>query len=204
MKDSIQRNGQNETSETPDSLIRKWIVVLAETFQFELPESNPGVPSLADAWVLALSDRTAQQLNAAFQKLLKSWKPDFGKKFPCPADLIGLISKVESTATGEAADKAWQRILEIRRVHWNPDIPGPFDRALAGLSERVRQAARAAGVWRDFTAEEYESGALHTWAKKRFIESFTAWGELQQDQFLLPDGEVKNLLTEFAKTKALP
>src|SRR6266850_8462161 len=203
MENLIPKNGQKETSETPDSLIRKWLVVLAETFQFELPESNPGVPSLADAWVLSLSDRTVQQLNAAFQKLLKNWKPDFGRKFPCPADLVSLTSKVESSATGEAADKAWQRILEIRRVHWNPDIPGPFDRAVAKLSERVRTAARAAGVWRDFTAEEYESGALHTWAKKRFIESFIAWGELQQDQFLLPDGEVKNLLTEVAKTKAL-
>src|SRR5882672_2370232 len=119
MKDSIQKNGQNEISETPDSLIRKWLIVLAETYQFDIPESNPSVPSLADAWVMALSDRTAQQLNAAFQKLLKNWKPDFGKKFPCPADLTGLISKVESSATEEAADKAWQSILEIRRVYWN-------------------------------------------------------------------------------------
>ena len=42
------------------------------------------------------------------------------------------------------------------------------------------------------------------WAKKRFIESDLAWVELEQDQFLLPDGELKNLLAGIAETKALP
>jgi hypothetical protein len=68
------------------------------------------------------------------------------------------------------------------------------------LSERVQQAARAAGVFGDFESLE----ALHTWAKRRFIESFIAYGELERDEFLLPDGEIKNLLSEFAQTTMLP
>jgi hypothetical protein len=36
--------------------------------------------------------------------------------------------------------------------------------------------------------------ALHTWAKKRFVESFIAFGEREHDQFLLPSGELKELL----------
>jgi hypothetical protein len=46
--------------------------------------------------------------------------------------------------------------------------------------------------------------ALHVWAKKKFIESFTRWDEAGESQNLLPDGEIKNLLTEFAQAKALP
>jgi hypothetical protein len=42
------------------------------------------------------------------------------------------------------------------------------------------------------------------WARKRFIEAYIRYGELQQEQFLLPDGELKNLLADVAQTKALP
>ena len=126
------------------------------------------------------------------------------KFFPTPAEILERLRKTEGLAAPEAAEEAWTRVLEIRRVHWNPDIPGPFHRALAGLSDRVRQAARAAGIFREFTAAEFENGALHTWAKKRFVESFIAYGELLRDEFLLPDGELKNLLADAAQQKALP
>jgi len=151
-------------------------------------------------WSEAFSDLSDSCLSAAFQKTLQT-----AQFWPVKvADVRKHVTHAVSNATGEAAEKAWERVLEIRRVHWNPDIPGPFDRAIAWLSERVRQAARAAGVFRDFTAEEYENGALHTWAKKRFVESFNAWGEREQDKFLLPEGETRKLLIEFAETKGLP
>ena len=60
------------------------------------------------------------------------------------------------------------------------------------------------GVFREFTAEEFEAGALHTWAKKRFIESYLAWAELEQDQFLLRDGELKQFLAGVAEQRELP
>jgi hypothetical protein len=126
------------------------------------------------------------------------------KFFPKVSEILEPMRTVKQSATDDTAERAWQRVLEIRRVYWDPDIPARFDRAVAKLTERVRQAARAAGVFRDFTADEYERGALHTWAKKRFIESFHAWGELEQGKFLLPDGEAKKLLIECAEIKALP
>ena len=42
------------------------------------------------------------------------------------------------------------------------------------------------------------------WARKRFIETYVRYGELQQEQFLLPDGKLKELFANAAKTKALP
>lgn len=154
----------------------------------------------ASIWRDGLGDLPLDVLKAAFQKTLREcayWPVKV-------ADIRKHVTKARETATADTAERAWLRVLEIRRVHWNPDIPGPFDRAVANLTERVRQAARAAGVFRDFTESEFENGGLHTWAKKRFIESFHAWGDLEQGKFLLPDGEAKKLLIELAETKALP
>jgi len=135
-------------------------------------------------------------LLAAFRKTLRE----------CPywpvkvADIRKHVHRAVLNETNDAAEMAWERVLEIRRVHWSPDVPGPFDRAMNLLKERVRCAARASGIFRDFTASEYENGALHTWGKKRFIESFNAWGEREQDKFLLPEGETKKLLIACAET----
>jgi hypothetical protein len=135
-------------------------------------------------------------LRAAFQKTLREcayWPVK-------AADIRKHVSHAESNATAEAAEQAWERVLECRRVYWCPDLPGGFSRGMPKLSDRVATAARAAGVWRDFPTTE----ALHVWAKKVFIESFIAWGEAEQDKFLLPNGEIKNLLAEFSNAKALP
>jgi hypothetical protein len=183
---------------TLDSLISEWVAKLAVNAGAALDAKTQAV--FASIWRDGLGDLPLDVLQAAFQKTLREcayWPVKV-------ADIRKHVIKAKETATADAAERAWQRVLEIRRVHWNPDIPAPFGRAVAGLSERVRQAARAAGVFRDFTESEFENGALHTWAKKRFLESFHAWGELEQGKFLLPDGEAKKLLIEFAETKALP
>ena len=134
-------------------------------------------------------------LESLFRRALKTCK-----FFPKVAEILEPLENAEKNAAPEAAEKAWQIVLDIRRCHWNPDMPAPFNRAVAKLSDRVRQATRAAGVFRDFESVE----ALHTWAKKRFVESFVAYGELEQDKFLLPEGELKNLIGDIAESKALP
>lgn len=147
-------------------------------------------------WLEGFSDLSDACLVAAFRKTIHS-----AKFWPVKiADVREHVARAESKATDEAAEQAWQRVLEIRRCHWNPDIPGPFNRALAALPERIRQAARASGVFRDVESAD----SLHVWAKKRFLESFTAYGEREQNEYLLPDGEIKNLLADFSTTKALP
>jgi hypothetical protein len=180
---------------TTAGLIDEWLPKLAVNAGAALDAKTQAV--FRAIWLEGLGDLPSDVLRAAFQKTLREcayWPVKV-------ADIRKYVTHAESNATSLAAEDAWQRVLEIRRVHWNPDIPGPFDRAIAGLSERVRQAARAAGVFRDFTAEEFQKGGLHTWAKKRFIELFLAW---EQDQFLVSDEEAKKLLIEVAETKALP
>lgn len=145
-------------------------------------------------WLEGLSDLSPAVLLAAFRKTLRE----------CPywpvkvADIRKHVSHAVENETDRIAEMAWDELLDIRTRLWNPDIPAPFNRAMRRLSERVRFAARAAGIFRDFTASEWESGALHTWAKKKFLESFHSWGESEQDKFLLPEGEVKKLITGYA------
>lgn len=146
-------------------------------------------------WGEGFADLSDSVLEAAFRKTLKT-----AKFWPVKvADVREHVTRAESNATADAGERAWQRVLDIRRVCWNPDIPAPLHRALAALPDRIRQAARAAGVFQDHESVE----ALHVWAKKRFLESFTAYGERKQDAFLLPDGEIKNMLADVAE-KLLP
>ena len=170
-----------------DKLIREWL------FRFAVEHKEDVAPRLP-LWLEAFGVMDAAILERLFSRALRTCK-----FFPKVAEILAPIQKTEEAAVPEAAEEAWKRVLDIRRVHWNPDIPGPFNRALARLSDRVRQAARAAGVFRDFESVE----ALHTWAKKRFVESFIAWGEFEADKFLLPDGELRELLADSAQ-KLLP
>ena len=87
----------------------------------------------------------------------------------------------------------------VEPITQNPTPKGAPFYIASKLSERVQAACRAAGVFRDFETVEQ----LHTWAKKRFIESYLAWEMLEQNQFLLPHGQLKNLLSDLAKTKAI-
>lgn len=147
-------------------------------------------------WEDAFSDLSPQVLETAFRKTLQTCK-----FWPVKvADIREHIYRTKETASTEAADLEWQRVLAIRRTEYNPDLPQYLARALARLPDRVQRAARAAGVFREFESTD----DLHTWAKKRFIESFLAWEEIEENQFLLPDGELKNMLAEVATAKALP
>lgn len=122
------------------------------------------------------------------------------KYFPTPAEVLEPLQSVKQAALPEEANAAWQKVLAIRREHYNPDLPQYLSRALAKLPERVQRAARAAGVFREHETIE----ALHVWAKKAFLESYARWNELEESQFLLPDGELKEMLSVMALTKSIP
>jgi hypothetical protein len=169
-------------------LIREWLVRFGINFEKDIAPVLP-------LWLESFGGMDPETLEPLFRKALTTCK-----FFPKIAEILEPLRKVEAAAVPQAVEEAWRQVLEIRRLYWNPDIPGGLSRQVRQLSERVQQAARAAGMWRDFESVE----ALHTWAKKRFVESFIAWGEVEQDKFLLPDGEIKNLLAEVAQVKALP
>jgi hypothetical protein len=175
-----------------ERLAREWVVTFAELYSVNLADRGPRSVNL---WVSALVDLEPAVLDAACKRAMQRCK-----FFPTPAEVRAGIKSAAENATKRAAEIAWQSVLDLRRLHWNPDLPDTLSHELARLPEQTRQAARAAGVFRDFESVE----DLHVWAKKRFIESFVTWAELEQDQFLLLDGELKRLLAGVAETKSLP
>jgi hypothetical protein len=169
-------------------LIKQWLVRFGVNFAEDI---EPRLP----IWVEELSDITPAKLLPLFQRAMRTCK-----FFPRIAEILEPIETSERSAAPTAAEEAWEVVLDLRRVCWNPDMPGPFSRAFAKLSERVQHAARAGGVFREVSHPDQ----LHVWGKKNFVESFIAWGELEKDKHLLPEGEIKNLLADFSETKSLP
>jgi hypothetical protein len=182
-----------DSPSTQESIISEWVAKLAVNAGASLDAKTQAV--YCSIWREGLGDLSPGVLLAAFRKTLREcsyWPVKV-------ADIRKHVSHAESNATLAAAEEAWQHVLECRRLYWNPDLGG-FARDMPNLSERVRQAARAAGVWRDFPTVE----ALHVWAKKQFMEAFIKWGESEADKFLLPDSEIKRMLVDAARSKALP
>jgi hypothetical protein len=184
----ISRCKTQERSASTDALIREWL------FRFGVEHKEDVAPRLP-LWLEAFGKMEPTILERLFNRALKTCR-----FFPKVSEILEPLESAEKKAAPEAAEEAWQRVLDIRRVHWNPDLPGPFSRVFSKLSERIQQAARAAGVFRDFESVE----DLHTWAKKRFVESFIGYGEREQDAFLLPAGEIRDFLLGIAEQKALP
>src|ERR1700720_1970887 len=121
-------------------LIREWILKLALNAGQALDADAIGIYTAL--WSEGFDDLPYPVLETAFRKTLRE-----SKYWPLKVcDIRGHVEHASETATREVAEIAWQRVLDLRRVVWNPDIPTSLERALTGLSERVRQAARAAGV----------------------------------------------------------
>jgi hypothetical protein len=192
-KTSEQRSKLPE-SQSKSQLISDWLCHFALNAGQALTPDNLSV--FRALWLDAFEDLPYGVLEAAFKRAIRVCK-----FWPLKvADVREHVDRTKQTAISEAADLEWQRVLELRRLYWNPDMPGGFSRGMPYLSEHVQAACRAAGVFREVS----EPAELHVWSKKRFIESYLAWEEIKQDQYLLPDGELKSLLADFAATKALP
>jgi len=144
-------------------------------------------------WTEGFDDLPCDALEAAFQWALKEcayWPVKV-------ADIRKRVTHAETNAAEEEAAQKWTKVLDYIRVHYNPDI---VSRNVPRITERTHRAINAAGglaYIADCEPEEKQ------WARKRFIEQYIRYGELQQDQFLLPDGDLKNLIAEAAFSKSV-
>lgn len=184
----ISPSETQKPSASTDSLIREWL------FRFGVEHKEDVAPRLP-LWLEAFGGMDPATLEPLFREALKSCK-----FFPKVSEILAPLETFKQAALPEEASDAWQRVLAIRREHYNPDFPGYLARAVRGLPERVQRAARAAGIFQ----EVYAPDQLHIWAKKAFLESYLRWDELDEGKFLLPDGELKSALSAIAETKALP
>jgi hypothetical protein len=169
----ISRSEMPEHSGSTDSLIREWL------FRFGVEHKEDVAPRLP-LWLEAFSGIDSETLEALFKKTLKTCK-----FFPKISEILAPLESVKKAALPEEASEAWLQVLSIRRQHFNSDFPQHLVCALESLPERVRRAARASGVFQEVS----DPDQLHVWAKKRFIESYLAWEEIEESKFLLPNGK---------------
>jgi hypothetical protein len=178
-----------------ESLIEEWIPKLAVNAGAALDAKTQAV--FKALWLEGLGDLSPDVLRAAFVKTLREcayWPVKV-------ADIRKHIVHAEATAEVMAAEEAWSVALDFRRRYWRFDLPGQRASYAPKLSERIEQSMRAAGVCVDYD----DPDQLNVWCKKRFIEYFLAWTEMEKEgKFLLPQGELREMLTSLGQAKALP
>lgn len=177
------------TSAPPDSrsserVIREFLVKAGEVYGKRITSA------LTAVWIEQLGHVKRDQLLFLFRLVLAKCK-----FFPTPADVLEPVAEAQNAGVPLAAELKW---LEVKRYadSTSPDIPAKPIR----IKEQTQAAINAAGGldWiRDCATDELQ------WAKKRFVEAWENWTIAEKNQFVLPEGEVKNLITESAK-KLLP
>lgn|SRR5262245_7704038 len=167
-------------------LIKEWLWRFSLNTSETLTTERAG--ALTALWLESFADIPDAILEAAFRKTIKTCK-----FWPKVADIREHLDSARKKAGTEVAEQKWLQLLEYIRLYIHPDIPNRGPR----LSERTANAVRAAGglaYIRECSTDNLQ------WAKKRFTESYMRWEELQQDEYLLHEGEVKSLLTSVAST----
>lgn len=152
-------------------------------------------PQLVNVWVDVFSraDVSAEQAEGAFDKAERSLKAFW----PSPGEVLALVSTIHASAAEEQASVKFTQVLEYA-VRCSPDIP---EKNPPRISEHTRRAINAAGgldYLRDCDHESLQ------WARKRFMEAYVRYSELQHGEHLLPPGEVRDLLASAAQQKLLP
>jgi hypothetical protein len=176
-----------------DLVIREWFGRLAENFDY--------VPSneLVNVWITGLCDLDSETLAHAFEKVFKTWKPEYGRRFPVVADIREQIDEAQAKAFELEADEAFEKALNVATEFFQPDI-GLYRNA-PKLSPAAWHALKAAGGLEHLQSCSREE---LQWARKRFIANYTLIHETHQVEHLLGDGEAKNRLSRILSGPASP
>jgi hypothetical protein len=137
----------------------------------------PLTPALVNIWVdvFVRAQIAPERIEAAFDKAerqLKFW--------PAPAEILGLITMAKDNGAEEASLK-FQWVRDYIRLHYHPDLSV---RSGPPIPERMRRAINAAGGMVYLSECSKENLVF---ARKRFVESWLRWDELEQDEYLLPE-----------------
>lgn len=182
MRSPKQTSGQRDSS---SRAIREFLAKAGEVYSKLL------TPALVAIFLEQLGQYSAEVLAPLFRLVFATCK-----FFPTPADVLAPLKRAEEAYGPLESERKWEQVLAYA-VRLSPDFP---DRNHPRISDRTMTAICAAGgldYLRDCEQESLQ------WARKRFIETYTAWSTLEKNQFLWPDGELKNLIAGAAQ-KLLP
>lgn len=172
-------------------VISEWVLKFALNARQELDDL--ALQAYQQLWESAFADVGVEALTVAFNRTLRQCK-----FMPTVADVLAHVETAKMSAREEQAERKWQEVLEYIRLHFHPDLSiqsGPR------ISERTRRAISAAGGLAYISESDSEA---KQWAKKRFIEAYLRWDELERDYAMLPDSEFKTGLKALAEAKSMP
>lgn len=155
------------------------------------PERASGLTAL---WLEGFADVPPAQLEAAFTACLRSHQ---FKTIPTVADVRGHLTRAGENELLERATRRCEMVFAYA-VSLSPDY---VPKNQPQFSEREKAGIRAAGglgFMRDCSLESL------AWAKKRFIEAYVRYTEIERDQALLPDREFKAMLAQVSSGMSLP
>jgi hypothetical protein len=158
-------------------MIQDWILRFALNSRQELDEM--ALQGYQQLWESAFAGLGVEALTGAFNRTLRECK-----FMPAVADVLSHVESVKASAREELAERKWQQVLEYIRLHYNPDLSSAGPK----ISEHTLSAIRAAGGLAYLSECQPEE---KQWARKRFIEAYMRWEELQRDYALLPEGDSK-------------
>ena len=182
---SHSRDSDNSNSKT--ALIREWVARFALNADKPLNAKEQAV--YCSTWADGFADVDYSRLNAVFIACLRSHK---FKTIPTIGDIRQHLARAESNTAEEQAALKFDEVLGELRRHYSPDIPW-HGRKISEPTQRAINEAGGMGYLVECIGDNL------VFARKRFIESWLRWDELQQDRHLLPEGEVKKLLAETAQ-----
>lgn len=149
---------------------------------------------LRSTWEDAFVEIDPVRLKSAFIATLRSHT---FKTIPTVGDVLQHVQHARENDLLEEAARKWEQVVTFA-AGLSDDYP---DRRKTNILPRTQAAIRGAGGLRHIRDCKTES---LEWARKNFMQAYIRYSEIERDQALLPDGELKAMLVQVAADKALP
>lgn len=146
-----------------------------------------------DIWAEALNDIPPERLNAACERLMRTWR---FPNLPLPGDVRAQLETADEKGFDLEAEAEWQKLLAWIRDNYFPDVG--IRHGATQLSAVVQHAARTAG---GFHYIERCSEEDLVWCRKTFLAAYKNVHETGQVEHLLGNREARRIL---AQLQAVP
>jgi hypothetical protein len=178
------QTADSRPSLSTDEVARQWLV------KFVAVTGQKAEPVLFEIWSEQLRDIPPERLDAACDRLMKSWR---FPKLPLPGDVRAQLDGADTKGFELEAQTEWQKLLAWIRENVFPDTG--IRRGAPRLAPAVEHAAKAAGgVYYIERCSEDQLG----WCRKTFLAAYKNVHETAQAEHLLGEGEAKRILARLA------
>ena len=159
---------------TSEDVIREWVA------RFAINCGQPPSEARVLLWIDELSDIEPDRLEAAFRAVLRSHTFN---SIPQVGEIRAQIKQADSNARDIEAALAWDKVLRFVDCSvWSGIV----------LTTKER---RAANLVRAFDRIEHcDTDEDLDWIRKEYLKSYARVCDLEENEYLLPEGEARKLL----------